>query len=430
MQNFLKKIVITILTWQARVVILHYKPKVIAVTGSVGKTSTKDAIFTALSRFKKVRKSEKSYNSEIGIPLTILGLENGWNNPLIWLKNIIKGFGRMCYVKTYPEWLVLEVGAGKPKDITSVTAWLSPDVAVITHFPDRPVHIEFFGNVEKIIEEKSALAFALKKNGTLILNHDDAKVYALHEKVDRKSVSYGKSENSTYKATYPSYIYSNGSKIPSGINFKLVYDGNTFPVTLHNIIGFHYIDSALAALAVSNEIGCDLLGSIETLAAYTAPPGRLSLIAGINGSTIIDDSYNSSPLATIAALSTLKNIEAKRKIAVLGDMLELGKITEEAHREIGREARDIVDMLVTVGPRAKFIANGALDAGFASDKIKIFDNSFQAVEFLKENLSQSDLVLVKGSQGVRLEKIVAAIIAEPNLAPKLLARQDKEWQNR
>jgi UDP-N-acetylmuramoyl-tripeptide--D-alanyl-D-alanine ligase len=430
-KKLFRKIIIRIMTWQSRFVIWRYKPKIIAITGSVGKTSTKDAIFTVLSKFKTVRKSDKSYNSEFGIPLTILGCPNGWNNPVIWFENMLRGFKVMFWSK-YPKWLILEVGAGKPNDIKSIAKWLHPDIVVITRFPDKPVHVEFFKDADSIIEEKSALAFALKKNGTLILNHDDEKVYALHEKANRKTVSYGLHENATYQAIYPSYKYieSGDLSIPQGINFKIKYDGNTFPVTLPHVLGMHYVGSALASIACAKEIGCDLLSSINAIGEYTTPPGRLSLIEGINKSVIIDDSYNASPVAMSAAIEVLKEIKAKRKIAVLGDMLELGKLTEEAHFEVGEEVAPVCDILVTVGPRAESIAKGARGKKFAESKIKSFDNSLQAGEFLKDFIKEGDVVLLKGSQGIRLEKAIKMTMAHPEDASKLLARQETEWQKR
>lgn len=419
------------MTLQSRFVIWRYRPKIIAITGSVGKTSTKDAIFTVLSKFKTVRKSDKSYNSEFGIPLTILGCPNGWNNPVVWFENMLRGFKVMLWGK-YPEWLVLEIGAGKPNDIKSVAKWLRPDIVVITRFPDKPVHVEFFKDSEAIIEEKSSLAFALKKNGVLILNHDDEKVYALHEKSNNRTVSYGLAENATYHAMYPAYKYAEKGdlSIPDGINFKIKYDGNTFPVMLPHVLGMHYVGSALAALACANEIGCDLLSSINIISDYMTPPGRLSLIEGVKNSVIIDDTYNASPVAMQAAIEVLRDIKGKRKIAVLGDMLELGKMTEEAHIEIGEQITPVADILVTVGPRARKIADGAIGKKFAVSKIKSFDNSLQAGDFLKDFIKEGDIVLLKGSQGIRLEKAVKVIMSHPEDATRLLCRQEEEWQKR
>ncbi len=434
MKNLFKKIIVSILTWQARIVLKKYKPKIIAITGSVGKTSTKDAIFTVLSKFKTVRKSEKSFNSEIGLPLTILGIPNGWSNSIIWIENIVRGFSLIIFKKSYPEYLILEVGVGKPGDIKkNVAPWLVPDIVVITRFPDKPVHVEFFGSVDKIIEEKSALAFALKKDGLLILNHDDEKVYAIHTKANRRTVSYGMNNNATYKATYTSYINTtdtNGYEITRGISFKLEHDGHTFPIILPNIIGMHYIDSVLAALACAIELGCDLLLSISYISEYNTPPGRLSLIEGINNSTIIDDTYNSSPVALAVAIDTLDALNGSRKIAVIGDMLELGKYTKDEHIHAGEILADKVEILLSVGPRSKDIAIGAIDNGFNKDYIHSFDNAVSAGEFLKEIIKEGDLILVKGSQGLRMEKVVEMIMLNPKDRSQLLCRQEKEWQNR
>lgn len=430
-KKIFKNIIVTITTWQSKMVLLRYRPKIIAITGSVGKTSTKDAIFTVLSKFKTVRKSEKSFNSEIGIPLTILGASNGWSNPVVWIENIIHGFFLILWKQDYPEYLILEVGAGKPGDIKNVAPWLSPDMVVVTRFPDKPVHVEFFGTVENIIEEKSALAYALKKDGVLVLNHDDEKVYALHSKANRRTVSYGFNENATYHAVHPSYMHaSEKDSLLSGINFKLEYSGNTFPVALPHIIGMHYVGSALAALACAHEAGCDLLQSINTISEYVTPPGRLTLIEGINDSILIDDTYNASPVAMDAALDVLDDMKGKRKIAVLGDMLELGRLTEESHRAIGEKVVSVADILIVVGPRAKFIALGALEHGFKEKNIYSFETSKNCALFLIDTIKKGDIVLLKGSQGIRLERAIVGIMAHPEMKDKLLCRQEKEWGNR
>lgn len=144
MKEFFKNKIIKILEWQAKAVLSKYNPRIIAITGSVGKTSTKDAVFLVLNKFFKVRKSEKSFNSEFGVPLTILGCKSGWNNPWLWLKNIVWGFYMMIFNIDYPEWLVLEIGADKPGDIREISSWLKSDVVVLTKIAEIPAHIEFF----------------------------------------------------------------------------------------------------------------------------------------------------------------------------------------------------------------------------------------------------------------------------------------------
>lgn len=427
----LKNIIVKILFWQSKKILKKYKPKIIAITGSVGKTSTKDAIFTVLSHFKSVRKSEKSFNSEIGLPLTIIGAPNAWGSVWGWTENIVKGFILILFKRDYPEWLVLEVGAGKPNDIKSVAPWLTPDIAIITHFPDRPVHVEFFGSVEKIIEEKSALAYSVKKDGLLILNHDDEKVYALHKKVRSRVVSFGFNDLATYNASNVGISIENKHDgIPKGVAFKLKYNGNVFPVNMPNIIGEHYIASALAAIAVAEEVGCDILRAIAQLANYDTPPGRMSLLEGMNDSYIIDDTYNASPIAMLAAIKFVSEIKFGRKILVLGDMLELGKLAEESHREIGDYASKTADIIVTVGPRSKFIAEGAIEAGFPQKNLYSFESSVTCGKFLAGIIEKGDVVLLKGSQSIRLEKAVRMIMKDESIASKLLCRQEKQWENR
>ncbi len=426
----LKRIIIKILIWESKLVLKKYNPKIIAVTGSVGKTSTKDAIFTILSRFKKVRKSEKSFNSEIGLPLTILGLSNAWSNPLGWLENIIYGFLLLLWKHEYPEYLILEVGASKPGDIKkNIAPWLHPDILVITRFPDIPPHIEFFNNLESLIEEKSSLIKSLKKDGFLVLNHDDSRIYSLHNKSNSKTVSFGLNENSTYK--FSNIIQPDDiSNLSKGISFKFFYDGNTFPVMLPNVIGTQYVYTSTAAIACADIIGCDILSSIDYIKEYKNPPSRLSVLEGINNSKIIDDTYNSSPVAVSTALDIFEKIKAKRKIIVLGDMLELGKYTEEEHFKIGERLRGVADILITVGARAHFIVEGAIDNKFNKKNIYSFNSSETVSKFLEGIIEEGDLILLKASQAIRLEKTVLCIMQEKNNSFEIICRQEKEWKDK
>lgn len=429
MNKIFKNLIRHILTWEARVVIKKYHPKVIVVIGSVGKTSTKDAIFTVLSKHKTVRKSEKSYNSEIGLPLTILGLPNAWKDPFVWAENILKGFLMIIKKKNYPDVLILEIGVRKPGDIKkNILPWLKIDILVVTRFPEKPVHVEFFDNADKLIEEKSSLVKALKKNGLLILNQDDDRVYALHDKSKERAVSFGQDENSTFRILYPDYSRKeiSGVNVPIGINFRIQNKGNVFPVVLPNVLGLHNVVQATSAIACACEFDIDLLESIKDVADYKTPVGRLSLLEGENNSFIIDDTYNSSPAALHEALEILKEFNGARKIAILGDMLELGKYTEEEHVKIGERAKDIVDILITVGPRAKIIANIARE-NMGENKVFSLDRYEEVIPLIKEMISAKDVILVKGSQKMRLEKVVEKIMKDKDNKKSLLCRQDKEW---
>ena len=196
MRRFFKSFVASILTAEARGAIRKYKPSIVAITGSVGKTATKDAVYAALAAHAFVRKSEKSFNSEIGIPLTVLGIPNGWMNPLVWLQNIFDGLSLVIFRSRYPDWLVLEVGADRPGDIRETARWLPVDIAVITRLPERPVHVEYFASPEEVAEEKGAIISALKPSGTLVLFADDERVMQFKVRAgSRRVLTFGFSES-------------------------------------------------------------------------------------------------------------------------------------------------------------------------------------------------------------------------------------------
>lgn len=430
MKNAFKKIIVFILERQARLVLKKYKPKIIAITGNIGKTSAKDAVYAVLSKFYFVRKSHKSFNSEIGIPLTILGLSNAWQNPVMWMENFLKGFWLILKRHPYPEYLVLEVGADAPGDIQKVVKWLYADIVVFTRFGDVPVHVEFFKTPEQLFAEKSNLMQALTKDGLLLLNADDQLVLKLKEKSKHKTITFGFAENATVKASNEVVLYKDGREggVPHGVSFRIDYGGHSVPVALDGVFGKNHIYSALVALSIAYEKNLNMLDAIEALKNYDIAPGRMRLIEGVKGSEIIDDTYNSSPLACETALNTLGGIKTTgKKFAILGDMLELGKYTSEAHKNIGMLAAKNADMLVTVGLRSKFTVEGARDAGMSEKNIFQFDDSRMAGKFVEQAATAGDVILIKGSQGMRMERAVEEIMAHPEDKEKLLVRQEKEW---
>jgi UDP-N-acetylmuramyl pentapeptide synthase len=202
-------------------------------------------------------------------------------------------------------------------------------------------------------------------------------------------------------------------------------------VSMPYIIGESHIVAALAACAVVYGLGLPLEKAVAALTEYRTPPGRLSLLPGRNGSLVIDDTYNSSPVAAEAALALLRELHVPgRKIAILGDMMELGKWSQEAHRILGTHVLGACDLLVTVGIRATEIGKGAEEAGFDTAALRHFDTALQAGDFLGDMIKDGDVVLIKGSQSVRLEKAVKLLLAEPGKAQELLVRQEKEWEGR
>lgn len=430
----ISKIIITAtLLVLSKLVLRKYKPHIIAITGSVGKTSTKDAVYAVLSKFFFVRKSEKSFNSEIGIPLTILGVPNAWSNPLIWIKNILDGLSLLINRKPYPEWLILEVGSDRPGDIKKVAEWLSPDINIITAFPRIPVHVEFFSSPEAVNEEDASLVGVIKHDGFLILNHDDPEVLATKGNAKARVVTYGFTEGATLVASHPLVLYEGekGSENPVGVTFKVDYDGNSIPVRIKGVLGRNPMYSALAALATGKALGLNMITMIESLSSYDISPGRLRLLPGVKNSLLIDDTYNASPVATETALNALDELVIKgRKIAVLGDMLELGKYSTDEHLRIGEIAGKVCDILITVGIRARGMVEGALISGMDEDNIFQFENSVEAGKHLEGILKAGDMALLKGSQSTRMERAVLEVMLHPEDKDKLLCRQDDEWQSR
>jgi UDP-N-acetylmuramoyl-tripeptide--D-alanyl-D-alanine ligase len=429
MKNLFRLIVVKILTVEASILIKRHKPKIVAITGSVGKTSTKDAIYAAIKNNVYARKSDKSFNSEIGIPLTVLGLPNGWNNPVIWLKNIVDGFFIAVFSNTYPEVLVLEAGIDRKGDMQKLKRWLSPDIVVLTRLPKVPVHVEYFKSPEAVVEEKMVLVSAMKPNGVLVYNNDDSIIQSQLPNVLQKQTGFGRYLETNFTAREDRMVYSDD--MPKGVEFQVEYMGSTHKVLINNTIGTQHVYSCMAAVAVADELSVPIKAATEALSSLVTPPGRMRILPGIKSSMIIDDSYNSSPIAVEQALQAIKEVSyAKRKIAVLGDMLELGKFSTDEHVRVGGLVADSVDILFTVGVRAKGIAEGALAQGMSEKHIFQYEDVGRAGRELQNLIQNGDVILVKASQGVRAEKIIEEVMANPEQAEQLLVRQDSEWKNR
>lgn len=431
MMHLFKKLVVWLITLEARAILARHKPQVIAVTGSVGKTTTKDAIFATLAEGGLyARKSEKSFNSEIGVPLTIIGCENAWHNPFLWVWNLLRGL-RALASSSYPAWLVLEVGADRPGDISNIARWLRPDIAVLTGVPDVPVHVEFFESPRAVVREKRSLVTHLKPGGRVILNGDDANIRSIWQEFRGAAVRYGLGAENDYAASHYEVAYDNG--LPYGIRFRLAHDGSSIPISIDGALGYPRVYAALAALATADAVGIEPVSAAKGLAVWEPQPGRLCLVKGIKGSIIIDDTYNSSPAAALAALDTLASVRTPgRKIAILGDMLELGRYSSEQHRTVGERAAKSADLLITVGFRARLMKEAALDAGMRDEVIREYeqDEARRAGKELESIIKPGDVILVKGSQSMRMERAVEEIMAEPEKAAELLVRQEKEWRGR
>jgi UDP-N-acetylmuramoyl-tripeptide--D-alanyl-D-alanine ligase len=429
MKSTFKKIVIYLLELEAKAVLRKYKPNIVAITGTVGKTSTKDAVYTALSNFYFCRKSQKSFNSELGIPLTVLGLKNAENSFIGWVKNILDGIDILMLPHHYPEWLILEIGTDRPGDIQEVTKWIKPDITIVTKLSKIPVHVEFFPSPEYVFKEKGKLVEALKPGGTLILNADDEDVLAYKNLSDEKVLLFGNEFEADIKGGNYEVIYD-ADKLPSGIRFDVMAENEIFKIELLETLGSHHAYHILAALASVSAVKENLSIAVKSFRKHEPTPGRMRLVPGLKGSMIIDDTYNSSPIALEEALKTLKSLKAKRKVAILGDMLELGKYSNEAHKKAGELAKESCDILVTVGLRSRATAETAMEFGMDEENIFQFDDSKEAGIFMQNIIKKGDVVLVKGSQGSRMEKAVLEIMAEPEKREDLLVRQYGFWKYR
>ena len=411
----------------ARAIVNKYRPKIVGITGSMGKTSAKEAVFAVLKTKFNVRENIKNYNNEIGVPLTIVGVETGGKSVIGWLKVFGKAMGLIFgYDKNYPEILVLEMGADKPGDIGYLTENFPCDIGVVTKV--GPAHLEAFKTVDNIAKEKQKMVSHLSKEGIAILSYNDPLVREMHKRVKAKVVFFGQGEAANVRSI--ELIQQGRDMDLSGIKFKIAYQGSAVPVYLPGVVGAHQINSALIAAAVGLSLNMNLIEVSEGLRNYKTPKGRMNLIAGGNNTLIIDDTYNSSPRAAAAALDALADLNvggAERKVAVLGDMLELGDFTEQAHIDLGQKAAATgVKLLVCVGAFCDLIARGAMENGLR-ETVK-FADSREAAEKVGELVKEKDLVLVKGSQGARMERVVLALMKEPERAGELLVRQGEEWK--
>ncbi len=421
-----------ILRFMASAVLKKYKPRVIAVTGSIGKTSSKDAIFAVLSSHFRVRKSEKNYNNEIGVPLAILGAESGGKSFFKWGVILLKWFGLIILPVKYPEILILEMGADRPGDLKYLTDFIKPNIAVLTEVSSS--HLEYFKSIEAILKEKSTVIKALDEKGLAIINTDNPYIARLKDNLQQNGIvarvfSFGFSETADVRAM-DVFLNCCEKDIPGGLSFKLNYKGTTMSMRLNNILAQHNIYAALAGVSVGIELGMNLVEIGASLENFSLPAGRMNLIKGIKNTFIIDDTYNSSLASASSALEVLQALKQNRKIAVLGDMLELGVNTESDHRMLAKKFLEIEgDVFFAVGKRMKFAVEELKKRKF-SGAVYEFSNPIEAGKKLQEILRAGDAVLIKGSQGLRMEKAVEEIMAEPEKVGEFLCRQNAEWKNK
>ncbi|MFH1178252.1 MAG: UDP-N-acetylmuramoyl-tripeptide--D-alanyl-D-alanine ligase, partial [bacterium] len=421
MKNILKSIIAFKLGFFARIIIHRYRPRIVMVTGSVGKTSTKDAIAEVLARHFYIRKSEKSFNSEFGVPFTIFGVENPWGNPFAWFRVMKNILALLVLPNHYPNMLVLEIGADRPCDISRILRFVTPDVVVVTRLPNIPVHVEAYSSPEAVREEEFSPAYALRANTSLIIPADDSYAIENAASISSHIISYGIAQNATVRISHFGFSEIEGKVI--GMQATVHINGEQEKLLVTGSVGVTQLLPAAAAIAAAHAFNISLSKALLALQDYEPPPGRGRLLSGKNNSTIIDDSYNSSPVAVEEALATLKAFPyAGRRIAILGDMLELGRYSVKEHERIATIAADSADMIVAVGIRARAFTNVSKNV-----EVLAFCNSNDAALALPDIVREGDVILVKGSQSIRTERIVEALLANPSDITKIV-RQEKKWK--
>ena len=348
--------------------------RVIGITGSVGKSTTKELTAEVLQQRYSTCKNQGNLNNEIGLPLSLLKIASDH------------------------ERAVLEMGFYVPGEIALLSEISQPQVGVITNISE--VHLERAGSIEAIVQGKGELVESLPDDGVAILNIDDDRVREMADRTEARVFYYGLSSEADLWA---GDIEGLGLE---GVRFVFHHQGETFRVRVP-LLGRHSVHTALRAAAVGLTEG---LSWDQILSGLTQTRSQLRLVAvnGPGGSLILDDTYNAAPASVLAALNLLEELDGRR-IAVLGDMLELGEFEERGHRMVGARAAEVAQSLITVGERARWIGEEAVRAGLPKAVLTTFENSEQAVEYLRDEIGMGDVVLVKGSRGIQMDKIVSEL---------------------
>lgn len=355
-----------------------FKKPVIAVTGSVGKTSTGLMISAALGVGKKVLTPEKNYNNQIGLPKTLLNLDDSY------------------------DYAVLEMGMSGFGEIAYLTGLAKPDIAVITNIGIS--HIGKLGSKQNILKAKLEIIQGMdSKQGLLLMNGDDGLLKGMRDFLQVRNTYYGTEEGNDYTA-YNIQKYKSGKP---GYQIKL--NNREYEVRL-NVPGYHMVYNSLAALATANELGIPPAMAIEGINGFIPKAQRMEVIR-IGDGIMINDTYNASPESMDAALSVLGDVsEGRRKVAVLGDMLEMGSYSEDAHRQLGTSCVEHgMEILICMGDYAGYISEGAVKAGMNVSNIYLCNNHQQLDDILTILIKDTDAVLVKGSRGMKMEEGVHTI---------------------
>ena len=353
-----------------------YNIPVVGITGSVGKTSTKDIVASVMARKYKVLKTQGNLNNQIGLPLTILELKDH-------------------------EALVIEMGMGNLGEISVLTKIAKPDVAIITNVGTS--HIGNLGSRENILKAKLEILEGLKENGTLIINNDNDLLHKWNDETKRKNViTFGIDEKSNYMAT-------NIKLDENRSDYDIKIDEDIYHMNI-NIGGKHFVYNSLCAICIGKLFNIDVDEIKKGIETFELTKSRMEVIKKGN-ITVINDCYNASYDSMKAAIEHISAQTGNRKIAILGDMLELGSFSKELHEKVGKiVAENKIDKLITVGEQAKNIANIALKLGMEKSNVLVCKKNEEAIEFVKSIMKDNDIYLIKASNGMNFKQIVEGIL--------------------
>lgn len=381
----------------AAAILRREKPIVIAVAGSVGKTGTKEAVAAAVATSERtIRKTLGNFNGEIGVPLTIMTGGIAPTSVWQWGMVLFAGVVQLIARRTYPRALVLELGADKPGDLRPLVELAQPSISILTAL--TPEHMEFFDTLEAVVAEESLVVRLLPKHGIAILNLDDEQSRALLPKLPNRTITYGWSTSADVRIDQLRVLYDDHG-LPTGQIMKIAVGGSVIPVALPGVIGRHQGYPIAAALAVSQALGDEVFDTIQRLGRYDVPPGRMRVFRGVEGTALIDDSYNASPAAMKSAITTLIELEIPgKKHVILGQMSELGSGAVDWHDQIGAMLHsDTIATIITVGSLAKRIGDAAKAKRFPATRVFNVDTAEAAATTLRPLLTAGDVTLVKGS---------------------------------
>lgn len=417
--SMLKKIIRQLLERKVKTYLKKHKPILVLITGSVGKTSTKQAIATVLGEKYRIRAHGGNHNTHFSVPTAIMGVEypenprsiSEWRTVLQAMKLRIQGDKDV-------DVIIQELGTDTPGDIAQFGRYLKADVAVVTAVSEE--HMEFFGTLDAVAKEELSIA---KFSKLTIVNRDDiAEDYAKY--ADTQSIdTYGLGEKAEYRL-----VVEPANPLDGRIGTLITPEWDKSSVTLQ-LVGDHSLKAAVAAACVGAKLGLTSQQVVMGVSKIKPVAGRMQILRGLEGSTIIDDTYNASPLAVAAALTTLTSIEAPQRIAILGSMNELGSTSAQAHEKIGKLCDPAqIEWVVTIGDEAgKYLAPAALSKGC---QVKSFKSPYDAGGFVHSVLKHGAVILAKGSQnGVFAEEAVKVLLHSTEDEERLV-RQSQTWLDR